>query len=865
MKQIEEAGLKLRPAKCFFVKQEVAYLGHIITPEGLRVNPAKVAAMVDFPTPTSLQSLRQFLGLASYYRKFIAGFAAIAHPLHALTRKGVEFHWSADCESAFSTLKDRLSTAPILVYPDFSCPFVLETDSSIQGLGAILSQSCDKFLHPVAYASRALSQSERKYGVTDLETLAIVWACTHFHAYLYGHCVTIFTDHLASKSVLEVPSTHGKHACWWIKIHKSGIQKVSIVYRSGKTNVKADSLSRNPVPSHVGEEVDTELQVAMAVTEPTVSTVVTGDSSTITDLLQATSPPLPVAGEDFGESQRKDPELLAIIAFLERKESPSNQKAAKRIAAAAKNMVMLDGMLQYVDPSHPPEGVRNRVVVPKQLQEAIMTNSHGGLMSGHFSAKRLYNALLRTWWWKTMYRDILHHCRNCTSCAIVTGGGGHVAKPLLHPVPVQRPFQILGVDIMELPKTQAGNKYVLVFQDYLTKWPFAFAIPDQKSSRIVKILVEEIVPITGVPEALLSDRGTNLLSHLMKDTCSSLGITKLNTTAYHPQCDGLVERFNRTLKSMLRKHAAEYGLQWDRYLPFVLWAYRNSPQESTGEKPSFLLFGFDCRTPTEAEFLTPTAPVQTDVNDYCKDLVHSLAKARQIAAENIQKAQARYKLQYDKTAKDIEYSVGDWVLVRFPQEETGRLRKLSRPWHGPYRVVQVRKPDVTAVKVYFPQEKTIQIHATRVKPCPDGFPSGYYWYGGNRKGPGCPPTWVQTLMHPSVSHDKSAASLDLDDDDDPEEDLFDTHSVSEDEPAASLNLDDDDVPEEDFHNTPSESGDDSGDSRGLFDQDEDLPIAEMESGSLTTKDENRRSTRERRLPKRLADDYEVFMLGTSML
>lgn len=119
-------------------------------------------------------------------------------------------------------------------------------------------------------------------------------------------------------------------------------------------------------------------------------------------------------------------------------------------------------------------------------------------------------------------------------------------------------------------------------------------MPDQKSSRIAQILVQEVVPLFGVPEALLSDRGTNLLSHLMKDVCALMGIMKLNTTAHHPECDGMVERFNRTLKTMLRKHASKYGKQWDRYLFGVVWAYRNAPHDSTGEKPSFLLFGTDC-------------------------------------------------------------------------------------------------------------------------------------------------------------------------------------------------------------------------------------------------------------------------------
>ena len=171
------------------------------------------------------------------------------------------------------------------------------------------------------------------------------------------------------------------------------------------------------------------------------------------------------------------------------------------------------------------------------------------------------------------------------------------------PIPVGKPFQILGIDVMDLPLTDTGNRHVVVILDLFTKWPFVFPVPDQRTSRITRLIAEEVIPWFGVPEALLSDRGANLLSHLIQDLCGLLGITKLNTSSYHPQCDGAVEHFYRTLKQILRRHVAIFGCQWDRYLPGVLWACRNTPHSSTGEKPSFLLFGVDLRTPTEAAYL----------------------------------------------------------------------------------------------------------------------------------------------------------------------------------------------------------------------------------------------------------------------
>jgi hypothetical protein len=165
-----------------------------------------------------------------------------------------------------------------------------------------------------------------------------------------------------------------------------------------------------------------------------------------------------------------------------------------------------------------------------------------------------------------------------------------------------------------------------------------------------------------------------------------------------------------------------------------------------GEKPSYLLFGMDCRSPTEAALLPPSDLQPVDVEDYREELTLSLSSARSTAAECIQKAQARYKTQYDRKATPRTYRPGEWILVRFPCDESGKQRKLSRPWHGPYRVLSTAGPDVTAQKVYFPEDGQIQIHQSRVSDCPPGFPAGYYWYGENQKGLGRPPRWVQKLL-----------------------------------------------------------------------------------------------------------------------
>ena len=209
----------------------------MITPTGVGPNPKQIVAVKEFLIPQNVSQVRQFLGLTSYYRRFIGQFAKIASPLYELTRKGTEWHWNDGQQISFDTLKTRLSKAPILAYPNFKKEFVLETDASLKGLGAVLSQEQeDKRLHPVAYASRALSAAEKNYSITELETLAVVWAISHFRAYLYGHEVKILTDHSAVKTILEVPNLSGKHARWWLKVFGCGIGKVQITYRPGKEN-----------------------------------------------------------------------------------------------------------------------------------------------------------------------------------------------------------------------------------------------------------------------------------------------------------------------------------------------------------------------------------------------------------------------------------------------------------------------------------------------------------------------------------------------------------------------------------------------------------------------------------------------------
>ena len=245
--RLRQANLRLKPKKCSLLHDKVCYLGHVISKQGIKPDPQKTEKIRMYPTPTDVTRVRQFLGLASYYRRFVPGFAWIASPLHALTKKGVPFCWTTACEAAFCQLKELLCQAPVLAYPQFGPDknFVLETDASGAGLGAVLSQKqADGYLHPVAYASRYLQPNEKNYCISELETLALVWAVKNFRAYLLGHQCVAFTDHSACVSLLNTPHPSAKLARWAMTIQEMNL---TIKHRSGKTNTNADALSRNPI------------------------------------------------------------------------------------------------------------------------------------------------------------------------------------------------------------------------------------------------------------------------------------------------------------------------------------------------------------------------------------------------------------------------------------------------------------------------------------------------------------------------------------------------------------------------------------------------------------------------------------------
>ena len=595
--RLRQAGLRLKAKKCLFLREEVPYLGHVVTRNGIKLDPAKTEKIQNYPVPRDVSHLRQLLGLASYYRRFVPEFAKIASPLQSLLKKDAVFEWTPECECAVGRLKEALTQAPVLAYPRFDSkhPFVLETDASAKGLGAVLAQEQeDGKVHPIAFASRSLTAAEQNYAITELETLGLVWAAKLFRPYILGRRCVVFTDHAACTSLLTTKSPSSKQVRWAMAIQELDLD---IWHRSGRSNRVADALSRNPV------------EVSRVLMFESVKSNIAVDSSKTADVV----PTSLTAEVDIAHLQHQDLQLSDVLRYLEEGSLPSDDRLARRLVLEQESFEVVDGVLFYVHPD-PTAADQWRLAVPQCLRETLLKEYHEGKFAGHFAERKIYATMSRRYWWKGMRVDVRRFCRRCLVCAS-RKGTGRKKRPPLQSVAVGGPFEMVGVDVLQLPLSHQGHQYAVVFQDYLTKWPEVFAVADQKAETIARLLVEHVVVRHGVPGRLLSDRGPNFLSALIQELCKLLGTTKVNTSGYHPQCDGLVEKFNSTLINMLSKNVEKYGRDWDAHLPYLLFAYRVAVQDSTNFSPFYLLYGREPELPTERALSQPRTVYQVDFPD----------------------------------------------------------------------------------------------------------------------------------------------------------------------------------------------------------------------------------------------------------
>ena len=705
--RVREAGLTLKPTKCEFFQTKVFYLGHVIAREGISTDPAKIDKVAKWPTPQTERDVQQFLGLAGYYRRFVRDFATIAKPLHRLTEKTARFEWTPECHEAFQALRQGLCSAPILAFPNFTKPFVLDTDASNTGIGGVLSQLDEAGNERVvAYASRTLSKAERRYCVTRRELLAVVAFTQHFRPYLLGKHFVLRTDHGSLTWLQSFKEPEGQLARWLEKLQE---YQFTIVHRQGKKHANADALSRLPC-TQCGRESHQTMEPTMNVSclSSALSSSVAAESNTDRD-----------TARDLQKAQLSDPSTAFVLRAKEKECKPSADLTKAQSLETRKLLQQWDQLEVHrgiLARRFEQEGIGvvHQWIVPPGQRKEILQQLHGGPMGAHLGEAKTLGKLRERFYWPGHGEDVKEWCSSCELCEQRKNPNPRNRAPLVS-VHTGYPMQRVATDILgPLPETQSGNSYVLVVADYFTRWVEAFPIRNQEATTVAKKLVEEVFCRFSPPEQLHSDQGRQFESFLVAEVCRLLGIQKTRTTAYHPQSDGLVERWNRTLLHNLSTCVKDHPESWEDYVRAICMAYNTSVHATTGFTPFYLMFGRQAKLPVELMYGTPE-PESLTSTEYANRLKSSLTEAYQSVRLRTARQLEHQAELYNQKLHGKPHGVGSHVWVLFPQVPRGKSKKLYRPWSGPFVVVK-RLSDVTyRVQEVKNRRRRIVVHFNRLK------------------------------------------------------------------------------------------------------------------------------------------------------
>ena len=689
LSRLGEAGLTLNLSKCEFFKTQVSFLGHVISESGMATDPEKVAKVRDWPVPRTKKELSSFLGLCSYFRKYVKDFAVIASPLFDLTRKDVPFQWSPGADDAFTRLKKALCDAPVVGFPRFgegAGEFVLDCDASNEGIGAVLLQEQDGEQRAISYSSHRLSRAQKNYSTTKKELLACVTFVQEFGHYLKGKQFLLRTDHSSLQWLLNFRNPTGMLARW---MEILGNFQFQILYRPGADNSAADALSRYPLP--------------------------------VSDKSCQTESCYRVSARDWPMSfiqheQSKDDVLSQVMRLLAADEKPTSRSAPDGIRPWLRHwprLRLLEGVLFRVYRKGAGEQESLQVVIPPELVGGVLTSLHAGPSGGHFGPEKLTKQVQLRFYWPGMSADIDSFCQQCDRCA---GRNSPNPQPRasMGELYASEPWEVLSIDFLtDLPLTERGNRHLLVCCDHFTRWVEVFPLPDMTAVTVARVLTEQVFSRFGCPQRLHSDCAANFKSQLIAELCRIMGVEKSNTTAFHPQGNSRCERVNRTVLGMLSKYLSDNHSEWDRHLPLLMLGYRAQVHRSVGYSPFYLMFGREPRLPVDSEMDVPHVVRSKSAAEYVDDLCAGLRDAYREALKLSDASHQRNKRLYDQKVNCYRYKVGDHVMVHRAAARRGEYHKFRRPWL-PAIVVAVRGD--LHFRVRLEDGKILGVHHNKLKP-----------------------------------------------------------------------------------------------------------------------------------------------------
>jgi hypothetical protein len=752
--RMREVNLKLNPSKCKFLRKSVLYLGHQISENGILPDPAKIDVVKNYPCPKDEKETKRFVAFANYYRKFIKNFAVIAAPLNKLSKKGVSFLWSEECQKAFDVLKNKLCSPVVLDYPDFSEEnnFNLTTDASKIAIGAVLSNSNGR---PVAYASRALNKQEKNYSTTEIELLAMVWATKHFRPYLFGRYFEICTDHRPLVYLFSQADPSSR-----LNKFRMSLMEYNFVakYLKGKDNSVADALSRISIEKlkdlyeHVSKsrilvmtryqkriqeqkaqenEGLVEKRTDHPTAKPTFSEILKRPKGAIeikvitkteeyelrdydkvtikretvfyVDKLQTLFVKRPKSEADLDfESILQD--MVKLCKEVKIKElvlfNNENNRKLLRALKCIKGLLEKEKMKISIL-----QGVQR--IDNLETRKLILQDFHLLPSSAHAGISRMTKNIRKYYYWSGLTNEVKQFVSKCAEC-----------QKFKHSIPSKEPMVITSTSTKVMSKIfldivgsiqtdDMGYSYILTMQCELSKYVVAVPLKNKEAATVARAFVENFILKYGIPKAIATDCGTEFLAEVMKKTCALLHVDQLQSTAYHHRSIGALENSHKNLGAFLRTQVAKHNSAWSSWVPYWCFAFNTTTHTETKYSPFELVFGKICVLPSNIATVQDIVDPLYNVDDYVCELKYRLQCAHKDAHENLEKSKIKRKNIYDLSVRIKTYQPGDLVLLKNEQR-----KKLDPIFNGPFKVLEEKGPNV---ELEINNKKQV-VHKDRVKP-----------------------------------------------------------------------------------------------------------------------------------------------------
>ena len=612
--RFREYGVIVNPSKCEFGVAELTFLGHTLNSQGTRPLREKVAAIQDFPQPNTKRKLREFLGLVNFYHRFIPKCARILLPINNLlkTTEGdnKKLQWDETSSQAFQDIKQAMAEVSLLAHPHYDSPTSIMTDASDTAVGAVLQQEIDKHWHPIAFFSKKLTPAETRYSTFDRELLAIYLAVKHFQHFVEGRDFFILTDHKPLTFALK--SNHNRSPRQLRHLDFISQFTNDIRHVKGTDNCVADALSR----------IETN--------------AIHTDHCPVIDFA------------DIAAEQQVDPELIQL------RETSSLKLQSLPIPASSATIIC--------DVS---TGVP-RPYVPSKFRHTIFDSLH---CIAHPGIRATQKLITSRYVWPSINKDVRQWAQSCLQCQ-KTKIHRHTITPLgTFSTPDAR-FDHVHIDIVGPLPTSKGNSYLLTCIDRFTRWPEALPIPDMTAQTVARAFVSGWISHFGIPSTITTDRGRQFESSLWQQLMEILGCKRIHTTSYHPMANGMIERFHRQLKAVLKAYLNT--LDWVDSLPMALLGIRTTIKQDCHCTPAELVYGTTLRIP--GEFFTPSPDTATpDPSSYVTKLKESMKYLR--ASPSRQQQRSSYVSDNLQTCTH--------AFIRHDA-----IRKpLQAPYEGPYEVI----------------------------------------------------------------------------------------------------------------------------------------------------------------------------------